>query len=257
MVTTDDHICWGAAPHHHHPHELLVRDLCADYGKRDRAALSHINFSLHCGHTLALMGPNGAGKSTLINVLAGIMSASSGEVLWDGRPLHKTRRELAWLPQRSQVDRSFPITVCELVEQGRYSALGPWRAFGRHDEEMVDKALRTLGLAELRHRQIGELSGGQLQRAFIARALAQEAHILLLDEPFTGLDAPGANALGELLGELAHEGRLVVVSYHDVASAARYFDYVLLLRGEQLAFGTCAQVLREENLTRAYGIAAP
>ncbi len=255
MVTPDEHICWGAAPRHHHPHELLVRDLCADYG--GHRVLRHVNFSMHCGHSLAVMGPNGAGKSTLINALAGIMPTSRGEVLWDGRPLHKSRHELAWLPQRSQIDRSFPITVRELVEQGRYPALGPWRAFGKHDDEMVHKALRTLGLENLQHRQIGELSGGQLQRAFIARALAQEAHILLLDEPFTGLDAPGAHALGELLGELAHEGRLVVVCYHDVSTAARYFDFALLLRSKQLAFGPCAQVLCEQNLSRAYDLPVP
>lgn len=257
MVTPDDHICWGAAPRYHHPHELLVRNLCAGYGFPNRSVLRNLSFNLSCGHSLALMGPNGAGKSTLINVLAGIIPKTSGDVLWDGCPLHKTRRELAWLPQRSQVDLSFPITVRELVEQGRYPSLGPWRPFGKHDSEMVDKALRTLGLSDLQHRQISELSGGQLQRAFIARALAQEAHILLLDEPFTGLDAPGAHALGLLLGELAHEGRLVIVSYHDVTTAARYFDYALLLCEGQPIIGPCSQVLNKQNLSRTYGTPEP
>ena len=252
MVNHHDHVCWGAANPNHHPHELQVRGLSASYSSRIRPALVGLNFSIHCGHTLALVGPNGAGKSTLLNVLAGIMPPTGGEALWDGKPLHCTRREVAWLPQRSQVDLSFPITVRELVEMGRYPSLGPWRSTGEHDALIVDKALHTLRITELQQRQISELSGGQLQRAFLARALAQEAHILLLDEPFTGLDAPGTSELGTLLGELAHEGRLVIASYHDVEHAARYFDYALLLHREQVAFGPCAQTLTPENLHRAY-----
>ncbi len=253
MVSPEDHICWGAANPNHHPHELQVRELSAAYPRAAQPTLDRLHFSIHCGHTLAVMGPNGAGKSTLLNVLAGLMGTMNGEVLWDGRALHHTRREVAWLPQRSQVDLSFPITVRELVEMGRYPALGPWRAAGEHDALMVDKAMHTLHIADLQRRQIRELSGGQLQRVFLARALAQEAHILLLDEPFTGLDAPGAGALGELLGELAHEGRLVIASYHDVDHAASYFDYALLLRkGKQMGFGPCAQTLTRENLQCTY-----
>ncbi len=253
MVNNKDHICWGAANPNHLPHELRVRGLCATYPRAAQPTLAKLNFSIHCGHTLAVMGPNGAGKSTLLNVLAGLMSSTNGKVLWDGKALHQTRREVAWLPQRNQVDLSFPITVRELVEMGRYPALGPWRAAGEHDATIVDKAMRTLSIADLQQRQILELSGGQLQRVFLARALAQEAHILLLDEPFTGLDAPGANALGKLLGELAHEGRLVIASYHDVDHAACYFDYALLLReGKQIDFGPCTQILTRNNLQSTY-----
>ncbi len=253
MVSHQDHICWGKADPNHHPHELQVCRLSAAYPRSQRPAITGISFSIHCGHTLAVMGPNGAGKSTLLNVLAGMMPIADGQVLWDGRPLHDTRREVAWLPQRSMVDHSFPITVRRLVEMGRYPALGCWRSIGEHDVSIVDKALRTLQIEALQHRQIAELSGGQLQRAFLARALAQEAHILLLDEPFTGLDDPGVRALGILLGELAREGRLVVASYHDVKSASEYFDDTLLLNREQLAFGKSAEVLSSHNLNRAYG----
>lgn len=251
MVTEHDHICWGGEPAHHHRHELVVQGVCAAYGRAQ--ALCDISFSTHCGHALALMGANGAGKSTLLNVLAGILQPTSGQVLWNGRPLHETRREIAYMPQRNEVDWAFPITVRELVEMGRYPSIGLWRSPGAHDREIVDKALDAMKLLDLQTRRIGELSGGQQQRAFLARALAQEAHILLLDEPFTGLDAPGAEALGALLQTLAHEGRLVIASYHDVANAARLFDKALLLKQKILAYGEVKSVLSPENLSLAFG----
>ncbi|MFR1411077.1 MAG: metal ABC transporter ATP-binding protein [Akkermansia sp.] len=143
-------------------------------------------------------------------------------------PLHDTPREIAYLPQRSDVDWSFPITVRALVEMGRYPALGLWKKFSRHDREIVEKSLHVLGLEHLAERQISELSGGQQQRAFLARALAQEAHVLLLDEPFTGLDAPASQSLGRL-DSLAAEGRLVIASHHDLNTAADIFDTILLM----------------------------
>lgn len=252
MVSEHEHICWGGENHHHGcRHELAVQGVCAAYGRM--SALSGISFSIHCGHTLALMGANGAGKSTLLNVLAGLLKPTQGSVLWNGRPLHETRHEIAYMPQRSEVDWAFPITVRELVEMGRYPAVGLWRKPGAHDAEIVDKALESMQLVDLQRRQIGALSGGQQQRAFLARALAQEAHILLLDEPFTGLDVPGAESLGELLRSLAHEGRLVIASYHDVAHAPTLFDRTLLLKREMLAYGETAAVLTPENLTHAFG----
>lgn len=253
MVTHDtDHICWGGANHHHHcRHALAVCGVGVCYHRVQ--ALREVSFEIVCGHTLALMGANGAGKSTLLNVLAGLLTPEQGQVLWNGRPLHDTRREIAYMPQRSEVDWAFPMTVRELVEMGRYPSVGMWRRPKAHDEEIVQKALASLQLEPLQHRQISELSGGQQQRAFLARALAQEAHILLLDEPFTGLDVPGAESLAELLRSLAHEGRLVIASYHDVANAPRLFDKVLLLKQEVLAFGSAAEVLTPENLNRAFG----
>ncbi len=253
MVNHDDHICWATPAPHHCEHELSVSRLCAGYPGGVHA-LEDISFVAHCGQTLALMGPNGAGKSTLLGVLAGLLPQQSGTALWNGQPLSTVRREVAWLPQRSEIDWSFPITVRQLVEMGRYPSLGPWRKPDSHDEHIVQKALETLQLTELQNRQIGCLSGGQQQRAFLARALAQEAHILLLDEPYTGLDLPGAEALGELLGSLAREGRLVIASYHDVNSAARYFDLALLMRGGVVAFGDCETVLTPANLAAAYSL---
>ena len=195
---TQDHICWGAHASHPDRHRLEVDSLSVYYGSL--LALNGISFSITCGHTLALMGPNGAGKSTLIKALAGLIRPDSGKILWNGCPLHDTPGEIAYLPQRSDVDWSFPITVRALVEMGRYPSLGLWKKFGRHDRDIVEKSLHVLGMESLADRQISELSGGQQQRAFLARALAQEAHVLLLDEPFTGLDAPRQPIPGEASG---------------------------------------------------------
>lgn len=251
MVNGKSHICWGGGERHEGGHELAVRGICARYGATD--ALKDVSFSTHCGHTLALAGPNGAGKSTLLNILAGLLKPQAGEVLWNGRPLHDTRREIAWMPQRTEVDWNFPITVRQLVAMGRYPMAGLWGALGRHDNEIIDKALDSLRLEDLQQRQIGELSGGQQQRAFLARALAQEAHILLLDEPFTGLDAPGIESLGGLLRSLAKEGRLVIASHHDLASAPQIFDLCLLLRRSPIAFGPTEEALSPERLQQAFG----
>ena len=253
MVSEHNHICWGHdhSGHHHGGHELAVQQVSTHYG--EVVALEDITFSLHCGHTLALAGPNGAGKSTLINLLAGLQKPTQGRILWNGNPLHDTRHEIAYMPQRTEVDWRFPITVRELVEMGRYPTLGLWRTQNKHDREIVEKALDALQITHLQKRQIGELSGGQQQRAFLARALAQEAHILLLDEPFTGLDVPGMESLGELLRSLAGEGRLIIASHHDLNSAPRIFSHCLLLKKKSIAFGLTQEVLTPDNLLTAFG----
>ncbi len=246
-----DHICWGGGHAHPCRHRLEVRALCASYGKVE--ALRGIDFAASCGNTLALIGPNGAGKSTLLHLLAGLRRADGGSMLWNGVPLAAQRHEIAFMPQRTEVDWQFPITVRQLVEMGRYPALGTWKSPRRHDAEIVDKALDALGLTPLQGRQIGALSGGQQQRAFLARAMAQEAHILLLDEPFTGLDVPGMEALAALLRALAAEGRLIIASHHDLNTAPRIFDEALLLNRHLIATGRTAQVLTPANLQRAFG----
>ena len=253
MVSEHDHICWGGEHGHHAAcrHELAVQDVCAAYAP-SAPALKNVSFSIHCGHTLALMGANGAGKSTLLNVLAGLLLPTQGRVLWNGRPLHETRYEIAYMPQRSEVDWAFPITVRQLVEMGRYPSVGLWKKPSRHDTQIVDKALESMRLTDLQQRQIGQLSGGQQQRAFLARALAQEAHILLLDEPVTGLDVPGAESLGGLLRSLADEGRLVIASYHDIEHASLLFDKVLLLKRSMVAYGDTGVTLTSQNIALTY-----
>ncbi len=244
-----EHICWGHS-HPHAPHQLEVRGLTVGY--REVLALQDVDFGTECGRRVALIGPNGAGKSTLLKALAGLLKPVAGTIRWRGAALVKSSRELAYLPQREEVDWNFPITVRGLVEMGRYPNLGWWRRFSRHDAEIVERALESMELRDLQDRQIRALSGGQQQRAFIARALAQEAHVLLLDEPYTGLDRPATEILQRLLAELAKEGRLIIASHHDLESVADHFDDVLLLKKRQVAFGPVAEVFTPAHLQEAY-----
>ena len=221
--------------HHTRHHELVIAGVSVAY--RHILALDKVEMATSCGNRVALIGPNGAGKSTLLKAIAGLVPKSAGEVLWRGTSVEKWSREFAYLPQREEIDWSFPITVRGLVEMGRYPQTGWWRKFSKEDEAAVDLALESLNLGDLQGRQIRELSGGQQQRAFLARALAQEAHVLLLDEPFTGLDRNAALLLGELLERLAGEGRLVIASHHDMATVPSLFDQVLVLNTRQVVFG--------------------
>ena len=215
-------------------------------------ALDDVSLATSCGNRVALIGPNGAGKSTLLKAIAGLVPRDKGSISWRGTAVKKWSREFAYLPQREEVDWSFPITVRGLVEMGRYPQTGWWRKFSPADSAAVDRALESLALLDLQHRQIRELSGGQQQRAFLARALAQEAHVLLLDEPFTGLDRNAANLLGDLLARLAHEGRLVIASHHDLNTVPHLFDEALVLATRTLAFGPVAEVLTPELIERTF-----
>ena len=222
--------------HHTRHHELVIAGVSVAY--RHILALDKVEMATSCGNRVALIGPNGAGKSTLLKAIAGLVPKSAGEILWRGTSVEKWSREFAYLPQREEIDWSFPITVRGLVEMGRYPQTGWWRKFSDEDGAAVDSALESLNLGYLQDRQIRELSGGQQQRAFLARALAQEAHVLLLDEPFTGLDRNAALLLGELLERLAGEGRLVIASHHDMATVPSLFDQVLVLNTRQVVFGS-------------------
>jgi ABC-type Mn2+/Zn2+ transport system ATPase subunit len=245
-----DHVCWGGHDHSHPTHTLEVEALSLSY--REVQALAEISFRTSCGRSVALVGPNGAGKSSLLKSLAGICRADTGNIRWRGEALKKASRELAYLPQREEIDWNFPITVRGLVEMGRYPNLGWWRRFQKHDEDIVERALQTMELQDLTQRQISALSGGQQQRAFIARALAQEAHVLLLDEPFTGLDRSAQETLQRLLIELKNEGRLIIASHHDLGTVPQLFDDVLLVRQRVIAFGPVATTFTEENIAATY-----
>ena len=187
-------------------------------------------------------------------MLAGLVKPSSGNVIWRGKPLAGGSPEIAYLPQRSKIDWDFPATVRHVVEMGRYPHLGFWRRFGKDDREKVDAAIEVMDLGDLQHRQISALSGGQQQRTFLARALAQEAHVFLLDEPLTGLDATATAALGELLSTLAGQGHLILASHHDLATVASNFDEVIVLATEQVAFGSSSDPAIKEAITRVYSV---
>jgi len=246
-----EHVCWGGGGcTHTYDHRLEVQNLRVSY--QDVLALDGITFATECGRSIALIGPNGAGKSTLLKALAGLLRADSGSILWRGKPLTRSSHEIAYLPQRGDVDWNFPITVRGLVEMGRYPNLGWWRQYLKHDADIVQRALTTMDLLDLQDRQISALSGGQQQRAFIARALAQEAHVLLLDEPFTGLDKPAQDNLARLFRELTAEGRLLIASHHDLQTVEGNFDDVLLIKRTQVVFGEVATAFTKERIAQAY-----
>ncbi len=235
----------------HCRHVLSLRNLHVHYGAI--CALHDVSLDLTCGSAVALVGGNGAGKSTLMKGVVGLVPASEGEVIWRDAPITASTYEIAYLPQRARINWNFPVTVRGLVEMGRYPLLGGWRTYAAQDAEAVDKALETMRITDLSDRQVGALSGGQQQRALIARALAQEAHVLLLDEPFSGLDHPAQALLARLLRELAGSGRLIVASHHDLKTVGTIFDEIVLLNRSLIAKGNEAKVMTEANLTRAFG----
>lgn len=240
-------------PHTHHQPDQPILDiqrLSVRY--EGRGALENISFHLHAGERVAVVGPNGAGKSTLFKVVAGVLTPTDGEVrvYGSGPGGHVC---IAYLPQRSQVDWRFPVSVADVVMMGRIAKLG-WLGWPKkRDWDFVHAALETVGMADLAKRQIGELSGGQQQRMFIARALAQEAELMLMDEPLTGLDTPSQEGLLALLGDLQQRRVTVMVATHDLEQAARYFDRILLLNHSLIAFGSASDVLKPETLLQAYG----
>lgn len=245
-----EHIHWGEGGHCADSHELMIDSLHIHYGRV--CALHEINFKMNCGHSLALIGSNGAGKSTLLKAIAGLLKISHGEILWRGEAVHKHTKEIAYLPQREAVDWNFPITVRGMIEMGCYPQLGPLRRFSSHESEIVDKAIEAMQLQELQDRQISALSGGQQQRSFIARALAQEAHVVLLDEPFAGLDKTNQDTLSQLIHDLCAEGRLVIASHHDMNTVSENFNYSLLLKKNQIAFGPSSEVMKNDYLDEVF-----
>ncbi len=231
-------------------HQLAVADLTVSYNRVP--ALHHIGFEVHCGQCVALLGPNGAGKSTLLKALAGLLPVETGSISFHGHAVRGATQDFAYLPQREEVDWDFPATVRGLVEMGRYIRVGWWRSFDAVDRAAVDSALEAMQLGDLEDRQISALSGGQQQRAFLARALAQEAHVFLFDEPFTGLDQPTQQSLKVLIRQLRDAGKLVLASHHDLATVPEIFDRVLLLNGELIAAGQVGEVFTEENIAKTY-----
>jgi ABC-type Mn2+/Zn2+ transport system ATPase subunit len=233
-------------------HHLQIRDLTVSY--RRIPAVHHLNLDLHCGHSVALLGPNGAGKTSFFKALVGLVKPETGSVSLGGHG--DVRDDIAYLPQRENVDWDFPVTVRGLAQMGRYARLGWWRKFGAADHAAVDRALATMELSELAHRQISALSGGQQQRAFLARALAQEAHVLLLDEPFNGLDKPAQELLAQAIQRIVAAGNLVMASHHDLKTVPELFQQVIFLNGELIAFGDTVETFTAENIDKTFGVQA-
>lgn len=217
-----------------------------------RPVLLDVDLRIEPGLLVGVIGPNGAGKSTLIKAILGFVPRDVGEVRILGVEAGQARGRVAYVPQRGSVDWDFPVTVREVVMMGRYINI-PWYADpGAEDRRIVEESLEMVRMQDFADRQIGHLSGGQQQRVFMARALAQGAEILLLDEPFAGVDAATERAILQVLEEARHAGKTLVVVHHDLATAAEYFDRLILVKQRVYAYGTPEAVLQEELLGEVY-----
>jgi manganese/zinc/iron transport system ATP- binding protein len=230
---------------------FLVRGLTVSYGRQP--AVFSVDAAMPAGTITAIIGPNGAGKSTFLKGALGIVPRLSGEVRVFGSTFADMRRRVAYVPQRASVDWDFPARVADVVAMGQFARLGLLRPARRRDRDAVAGCLERVGMVEFAGRQIGRLSGGQQQRVFLARALAQEADLLLLDEPFAGVDAATERAIAGVLRQLREEGRTIVCVHHDLATVADYFDRVLLLNVRRIAEGTIASAFTADNLQATYG----
>jgi ABC-type Mn2+/Zn2+ transport system ATPase subunit len=231
-------------------HRLEIKDLTVSY--RRVPAVHHVSLELRCGSCVGLLGPNGAGKTSLFKALVGLVPLETGSMSFHGDSQGLLKSTIAYLPQRTTVDWDFPITVRRMVEMGRYQALGWWRSFREAARQAVGRAREAMELEELGERPISALSGGQQQRAFLARALAQEAHVFLLDEPFSGLDKPAQDLLSGAIRRLANAGNLLVVSHHDLRTVRDLFDQVIFLNGELVAFGDTNLFFTAENIRKTF-----
>jgi manganese/zinc/iron transport system ATP- binding protein len=229
---------------------LEVRDLSVAYG--DRPALEDVTWTAAPGLT-AIVGPNGAGKSTLLRAALGLVPAQRGEVRILGAPAEAMRGRAGWLPQRAAVDWDFPASALDVVAMARTPRFRWFGPLPRREREAARAALAEVGMEDFADRQIGRLSGGQQQRVFLARALAQDAAVLLMDEPFAAVDAATEAAIVAVLRRLAAEGRSVVAVHHDLSTVPAYFDHVLLLNRRAVAAGPIAEAFTAETVAAAYG----
>jgi ABC-type Mn2+/Zn2+ transport system ATPase subunit len=230
---------------------LELRDVSVNYGSC--TALDSVTLGIPTGAQVAVVGPNGAGKSTLFKALVGLLPVRSGQMLIEGRPMGEYRQAIAYVPQREEVDWRFPVTVRDVVAMGRYGR-GKWlHRPSADDRRIVGECMEQMGIGKWADRPIGNLSGGQQQRVFLARALTQRPRLLLLDEPFTGVDVSTREATLELLAGLRADSVTVLISTHDLDLAARRFEQVVLLNRRLVSSGSPAVVFSEEHLLEAFG----
>ena len=229
---------------------LEVRGLTVSY--HEKPVLRHVDVRIDSGELVAVVGPNGAGKSTLLKSILGLIHPTAGEVLVFGEPLSARRLDVAYVPQTEGVDWDFPITAGEVVLMGRYGHLRYFGRVSRADRELAEECLATVSMSEFAGRHIRQLSGGQQKRVFLARALAQQAPILLLDEPMAGVDARTEEAIFELMSRFAQEGKTLIVVHHNL-EALDNFNSVLLLNQSVVAYGPVATTATTDNLQLTYG----
>jgi manganese/zinc/iron transport system ATP- binding protein len=240
-------------PRPEHPPEspLSIDDVTVAYHRRP--VLWDVDYDAPAGALIGVVGPNGAGKSTLIKAVLGLVPVASGRIQIFGRPAARQRRLVGYVPQRESVDWDFPVNALDVVVMGRYRRIGWLRPVTRAHRAAAAACLEQVGLSHLAHRQISQLSGGQQQRVFLARALAQEADLYLMDEPLAGVDAATEAAIFAILRRLRDQGKTCLVVHHDLHTVRRYFDHLLLLNGRIIAAGPTADVFTDENVARTYG----
>ena len=233
---------------------ITANDVTVTY-RNGHTALRNASFEIPTGTITALVGVNGAGKSTLFKAIMGFVPAAKGEITVLGMPVKDALRQniVAYVPQSEEVDWSFPVLVEDVVMMGRYGHMGFLRSPKQTDHEAVTSALERVNMIDFRHRQIGELSGGQRKRVFLARALAQEGKVVLLDEPFTGVDVQTEDAIITLLGEMRDEGRVMLVSTHNLGSVPEFCDRTVLVKETVLAYGPTETTFTHDNLELAFG----
>ncbi|MEM9925127.1 MAG: metal ABC transporter ATP-binding protein [Cyanobacteria bacterium P01_D01_bin.50] len=230
---------------------LEVEHLDVDY--RGIVAVEDVSFRAFPGQMIGVIGPNGAGKSTLLKAILGLIPVSGGTIKFCNYPIKKKLRSIAYIPQRTQLDWDYPITVQNVVMMARTVSTGWFRKPSRKSKEIVKSALNRVGMWEFRSRQIGELSGGQQQRVFLARALAQQADLFFFDEPFVGIDKTTEDIMFDIFNELRRDGKILILITHDLGETLAQCDSLLLLNKHIIADGSIKEVVTTENLQRAYG----
>lgn len=238
-------------PEHSPKSPISIHDVTVAYNRKP--VLWDIDYDAPANSLVGIIGPNGAGKSTLIKAILGLVPLASGRIQVFGQPARKMRRRIGYVPQRESVDWDFPVSALDVVTMGRYGRIGLFRRVGRADRAAALGCLEKVGMADFSNRQISQLSGGQQQRVFLARALAQEAEVYLMDEPFAGVDAATEQAIITILREIRNAGRACLIVHHDLPTARDYFDHVLLLNMRIVAAGRTAEVLTGDNLHKTYG----
>ncbi|MEM6424050.1 MAG: metal ABC transporter ATP-binding protein [Cyanobacteria bacterium P01_H01_bin.119] len=234
--------------------DITVDDISVMYNNA-RLALYSATCKVEPGTITALVGPNGSGKSTLFKSIMGFLQPSQGQVRVGGMPVQKAQKQqlMAYVPQADEVDWNFPVSVFEVVMMGRYGYMNLLRIPSAKDRRLVMESLERVGMSQFRHRQIGELSGGQKKRAFLARSLAQEGKVILLDEPFTGVDVKTEKGMIDLLIQLREEGHTILISTHDLASISTFCDRTILINRTILAEGKTEDTFTPENLEMTFG----
>jgi ABC-type Mn2+/Zn2+ transport system ATPase subunit len=229
---------------------IKVENLHVSYHGND--AIQNVSFEISPGNLVGVIGPNGAGKSTLLKAILYLIPRDKGNVQINGERINQMRKHIAYVPQRSNIDWDFPITVLETVLLGTYPNLGFLKRPKKKEKELAYKCLEKVGMEQFKDRQIGELSGGQQQRIFVARALAQQADIFFLDEPFVGIDVSSEQTIIKILKELRDTGKTVLVVHHDLSKATEYFDELILLNKYLVDYGEVQKVFQSDVLSKAY-----